>query len=116
MRTGTAAATAPSATTSLGRVPRGIASWPSGSRALITARAPDLSPKPGTGGMPAYARDGKVVSFFQTPRRFESRYATFGFSHEANLDEGAVWPTSFALKELITAKRQDGALVKRAVS
>ena len=66
--------------------------------------------------MPAYAKDGKVVCFFQSADKFKSRYATFGFSDEANLDAGAMWPTSFALKEL-TAKEEEkiGALVKKAV-
>jgi uncharacterized protein YdhG (YjbR/CyaY superfamily) len=67
--------------------------------------------------MPAYARDGKVVCFFQSAQKFKSRYATFGFSDEANLDEGAVWPTSFALKNLTDAEEaRIGALVKKAVS
>jgi uncharacterized protein YdhG (YjbR/CyaY superfamily) len=84
--------------------------------ALITASAPALSPKTWY-GMPAYAKDGKVVCYFQSAEKFKSRYATFGFSDEANLDEGAMWPTSFALKEL-TAKEEAkiGALVKKAVS
>jgi uncharacterized protein YdhG (YjbR/CyaY superfamily) len=67
--------------------------------ALIKASAPALSPKTWY-GMPAYAKDGKVVCFFQSAQKFKSRYATFGFSDEANLDEGAMWPTSFALKAL----------------
>jgi uncharacterized protein YdhG (YjbR/CyaY superfamily) len=84
--------------------------------ALIKASAPDLSPKTWY-GMPAYARDGKVVCFFQSAQKFKSRYATLGFSGEANLDEGAMWPTSFALKELTAAdEARIGALVKRAVS
>ena len=67
-------------------------------------------------GMPAYAKDGKVVCFFQSAAKFKSRYATLGFSDEANLDEGAMWPTSFALKELTAAEEaRIGALVKRAV-
>ncbi len=67
--------------------------------------------------MPAYARDGKVVCFFQSAHKFKSRYATFGFSDTANLDEGAMWPTSFALKELTAADEATiGALVKKAVS
>jgi uncharacterized protein YdhG (YjbR/CyaY superfamily) len=67
--------------------------------------------------MPAYARDGKVVCFFQSADKFKSRYATFGFSDEANLDQGAMWPTSFALKELTAAdEKKIGALVKKAVS
>jgi uncharacterized protein YdhG (YjbR/CyaY superfamily) len=84
--------------------------------AIITASAPELSPKTWY-GMPAYAKNGKVVCFFQSAAKFNSRYATFGFSDEANLDEGAMWPTSFALKELTAAdEARIGALVKRAVS
>jgi uncharacterized protein YdhG (YjbR/CyaY superfamily) len=84
--------------------------------AIIKASAPALSPKTWY-GMPAYAKDGKVVCFFQSAQKFKSRYATFGFSDEANLDEGAMWPTSFALKELTTAEEAKiGALVKKAVS
>jgi uncharacterized protein YdhG (YjbR/CyaY superfamily) len=83
--------------------------------AIITASAPDLSPKTWY-GMPAYAKDGKIVCFFQSAEKFKSRYATFGFSDEANLDKGAMWPTSFALKELTAAEEAKiGALVKRAV-
>src|SRR6266508_5456241 len=67
--------------------------------AIIKASAPGLSPKTWY-GMPAYAKDGKVVCFFQGAEKFKSRYATFGFSDEANLDEGAMWPTAFALTEL----------------
>jgi uncharacterized protein YdhG (YjbR/CyaY superfamily) len=67
--------------------------------------------------MPAYARDGKVVCFFQSAQKFKSRYATLGFSDEAKLDDGAMWPTSFALKQLTAAEEERiGALVKRAVS
>jgi len=84
--------------------------------AIVKASAPALSPKTWY-GMPAYARDGKVVCFFQSAQKFKSRYATFGFSDEANLDEGAMWPTSFALKELTAAEEaRIGALVKKAVS
>ena len=84
--------------------------------AIIKASAPALSPKTWY-GMPAYAKDGKVVCFFQSAEKFNSRYATLGFSDEANLDEGAMWPTSFALKELTdTEEAKIGALVKRAVS
>jgi uncharacterized protein YdhG (YjbR/CyaY superfamily) len=84
--------------------------------AIIKASAPALSPKTWY-GMPAYARDGKVVCFFQSAQKFKSRYATFGFSDEANLDEGAMWPTSFALKELTAAEEaRIGELVKKAVS
>ena len=83
--------------------------------ALIKASAPDLSPKTWY-GMPAYAQDGKVVCFFQSADKFKSRYATFGFSDEANLDKGAMWPTSFALTELTAAEEKKiGALVKKAV-
>jgi uncharacterized protein YdhG (YjbR/CyaY superfamily) len=84
--------------------------------AIIKASAPALSPKTWY-GMPAYAKDGKVVCFFQSAEKFKSRYATFGFSDEANLDEGAMWPTSFALKELTAAEEaRIGALVKKAMS
>jgi len=84
--------------------------------AIIKASAPALSPKTWY-GMPAYARDGKVVCFFQSAQKFNSRYATFGFSDEANLDEGAMWPTSFALKELTaTEEAKISALVKKAAS
>ena len=83
---------------------------------IIKASAPSLSPKTWY-GMPAYAKDGKVVCFFQSAQKFESRYATFGFSDEANLDKGAMWPTSFALKDLTAAEgKKIGALVKKAVS
>ena len=84
--------------------------------AIIKASAPALSPKTWY-GMPAYAKDGKVVCFFQSAQKFQSRYATFGFSDQANLDEGAMWPTSFALKEMTAAEEAKiGALVKKAVS
>jgi uncharacterized protein YdhG (YjbR/CyaY superfamily) len=84
--------------------------------AIIKANAPALSPKTWY-GMPAYAKDGKVVCFFQSAQKFNSRYATFGFSDTANLDDGAMWPTSFALKELTGPEEaRIGALVKRAVS
>jgi uncharacterized protein YdhG (YjbR/CyaY superfamily) len=83
---------------------------------IVKASAPALSPKTWY-GMPAYARDGKVVCFFQSAQKFSSRYATFSFSDKANLDEGAMWPTSFALKELTAAEEAKiGALVKRAVN
>src|SRR5215210_7221816 len=84
---------------------------------IVKASAPALSPKTWY-GMPAYAnKDGKVVCFFQSAEKFNARYATLGFSDEANLDEGAMWPTSFALKELTVAEEAKiGALVKRAVS
>ena len=84
--------------------------------AIIKASAPALAPKTWY-GMPAYAKDGKVVCFFQSAQKFNSRYATLGFSDKANLDEGAMWPTSFALKELTGAEEaRIGALVKKAVS
>ena len=84
--------------------------------AIVTASAPDLWPKTWY-GMPAYAREGKVVCWFQDAEKFKSRYATLGFSDEANLDEGAMWPTSFALKELTAAdEAKIAALVKKAVS
>ena len=84
--------------------------------AIITASAPALSPRTWY-GMPAYAKDGKVVCFFQSAAKFKARYATFGFNDEANLDEGAMWPTSFALKELTAAEeKRIGALVKKALS
>jgi uncharacterized protein YdhG (YjbR/CyaY superfamily) len=84
--------------------------------AIIKASAPALSPKTWY-GMPAYAKDGKVVCFFQSAQKFQTRYASFGFSDEANLDEGAMWPVSFALKELTAVEEAKiGALVKKAVS
>jgi uncharacterized protein YdhG (YjbR/CyaY superfamily) len=84
--------------------------------AIVKASAPALSPKTWY-GMPAYTKDGKVVCFFQSAEKFKSRYATFGFSDEANLDEGDMWPTAFALKELTaTEEARIGALVKKAVS
>ena len=85
--------------------------------AIVKDSAPTLSPKTWY-GMPAYAdKDGKVVCFFQSADKFKARYATFGFNDTANLDDGAMWPTSFALKELTAAdEARIGALVKRAVS
>ena len=84
--------------------------------AVIKASAPVLSPRLWY-GMPAYAKDGKVVCFFQGAQKFKTRYATFGFSDEANLDEGALWPTAFALKALTAAEEAKiGALVKKAAS
>ena len=84
--------------------------------AIIKAGAPSLAPKTWY-GMPAYARDDKVVCFFQSAQKFKSRYATLGFSDKANLDEGAMWPTSFALKALTAAEEaRIVALVKQAVS
>jgi uncharacterized protein YdhG (YjbR/CyaY superfamily) len=83
---------------------------------IVKASAPDLSPRTWY-GMPAYARDGKVVCFFRSAEKFKSRYATFGFNDNANLDQGAMWPTSFALKELTAAEEKKiGSLVKKAVS
>ena len=83
--------------------------------AVIKASAPVLSPKLWY-GMPAYAKDGKVVCFFQSAQKFKTRYATFGFMHDANLDEGTLWPTAFALKELTaTEEATIGKLVKKAV-
>ena len=85
--------------------------------AIVTASAPDLMPKTWY-GMPAYAnRDGKIVCFFQAAAKFDARYATFGFNDAANLDDGAMWPTAFALKELTAAdEARIGALVRKAVS
>ncbi len=84
--------------------------------AIIKASAPALSPKTWY-GMPAYAKDGKVVCFFQSAQKFNTRYATFGFNDTANLDEGALWPVAFALKELTaTEEARISALVKKAVS
>jgi hypothetical protein len=84
--------------------------------AIIKASAPALSPKLWY-GMPAYAKDGKVVCFFQSAQKFNTRYATLGFSDSANLDEGALWPVYFALKELTAAEEaRIDALVKQAVS
>ncbi|MGE5760043.1 MAG: iron chaperone [Gemmatimonadota bacterium] len=83
---------------------------------IIRASAPALSPKLWY-GMPAYAKDGKVVCFYQNAQKFNTRYATLGFSDKANLDAGALWPTAFALKELTAAEEaRIGALVKQAVS
>ncbi|TLZ57136.1 MAG: DUF1801 domain-containing protein [Methanobacteriota archaeon] len=87
-----------------------------GLHAIIKASAPALSPRTWY-GMPAYAKDGEVVCFFQPAQKFKTRYATFGFSDAANLDEGAMWPVAFALKELTAAEEaRISALVKRAVS
>jgi uncharacterized protein YdhG (YjbR/CyaY superfamily) len=84
--------------------------------AIIKASAPALSPKTWY-GQPAYAKDGKVVCFFQAAQKFNSRYATFGFNDNANLDEGTMWPTAFALTELTPAdEARIAALVKKAVS
>jgi uncharacterized protein YdhG (YjbR/CyaY superfamily) len=84
--------------------------------AIVTATAPDLAPKTWY-GMPAYAKDGKIVCFFQSADKFKARYATFGFNDTANLDDGAMWPTSFALKQLTAAEEKTiAALVKKAVA
>ena len=84
--------------------------------AIVKASAPDLWPKTWY-GMPAYAKEGKVVCFFKNASKFNSRYATYGFEEAANLDEGAMWPTSFALKELTAADEEKiAALVKQAAS
>ena len=85
--------------------------------AIVTASAPSLSPKTWY-GMPAYARDdGKIVCFFQSAAKFKARYATFGFNDAANLDDGGMWPTSFALTKLTTAEEKKiAALVRRAAS
>jgi hypothetical protein len=83
--------------------------------AIVTASAPDLSPRLWY-GMPAYAKDGKIVCFFQDAQKFKTRYPTLGFSDAANLDEGAMWPVAFALKELTGAEeKRITALVKKAV-
>jgi len=83
--------------------------------AIIKASAPALSPRLWY-GMPAYARDGKVVCFFQSAQKFKTRYATFGFSDKATLDDGAVWPVAFALKQLTAAEEtRISALVRKAV-
>jgi len=84
--------------------------------AIVKANAPALSPRLWY-GMPSYAKDGKIVCFFQAAQKFKTRYATLGFSDKAKLDEGAMWPTSFALKELAAAEEaRIGALIKRAAS
>jgi uncharacterized protein YdhG (YjbR/CyaY superfamily) len=100
-----------------------IAAMPESDRALgqrlhaiIKASAPALSPRLWY-GMPAYAKDGKVVCFFQSAQKFKTRYSTFGFMHDAKLDEGVMWPTAFALTELTAAEEaRIAALVKKAVS
>jgi len=84
--------------------------------AVVTATAPDLAPKTWY-GMPAYARDGKLVCFFKSADKFKSRYATFGFEENAHLDDGSMWPTSYALTKLTAAdEARIAALVKKAVS
>lgn len=100
-----------------------IAAMPAADRALgerlhaiVKASAPALSPRLWY-GMPAYARNGKVLCFFQAATKFKTRYATLGFMHEANLDDGRMWPTAFALKELTAAEESTiGDLLKKAVS
>jgi uncharacterized protein YdhG (YjbR/CyaY superfamily) len=100
-----------------------IAEMPASDRALarrlhaiVKANAPTLSPKTWY-GMPAYAKDGKIICFFQSAEKFKSRYATFGFNDSANLDDGAMWPVAFALKKLTTTEEaRIAALVKKAVS
>jgi uncharacterized protein YdhG (YjbR/CyaY superfamily) len=100
-----------------------IAEMPAADRALaervhaiVTASAPTLTPKTWY-GMPAYAKDGKIICFFQSAAKFKARYATFGFNEDAQLDEGAMWPTSWALKELTPdAEARIAELVKRAVA
>lgn len=100
-----------------------IASMPEADRtigerlhAIVKAAAPNLTPRLWY-GMPAYSQDGKVVCFFQSAEKFKTRYATLGFMHAANLDEGAMWPTAFALKDLTPAEESRiEALVKKAVS
>jgi len=84
--------------------------------AIVKASAPDLSPKTWY-GIPAYARDGKIVCFFTSADKFKSRYATFGFNEDANLDDGTMWPTSFALTKLTAAdEAKIATLIKKAVS
>ena len=84
--------------------------------AIVKANAPELSPKTWY-GMPAYAKDGKIVCFFQSAQKFDARYATLGFSDTAKLDEGAMWPTAYALKELTTNEEvRISELVKRAAA
>jgi uncharacterized protein YdhG (YjbR/CyaY superfamily) len=84
--------------------------------AIVRASAPDLSPRTWY-GMPAYAKDGDVVCFFQSAQKFKARYATLGFNDKANLDDGAMWPTAYALKELTPAEEaRIGALVRKASS
>ncbi len=90
--------------------------WATRIHAIIKASAPGLSPKTWY-GMPAYARDGKIVCFFQCAQKFNTRYATFGFNDSAHLDEGALWPVAYALKDLTAAEEaRISALVMKAVS
>src|SRR5215216_1079634 len=95
---------------------QGMAAMAERLHTIVKASAPALSPRTWY-GMPAYAKDGKIVCYFQSAHKFKPRYATFGFNEAANLDEGAMWPTSFALKELTaTEEARIVALVKKAVS
>ena len=100
----------------IGEMPKSDRAMAERLHAIIKASAPALSPRTWY-GMPAYAKDGNVVCFFQSAHKFKARYATFGFSDKANLDDGTVWPVAFALKELTAAaEARIGALVKKAVS
>jgi uncharacterized protein YdhG (YjbR/CyaY superfamily) len=100
----------------IGEMPEPDRSMAERLHAVVTAAAPQLSPRTWY-GMPAYAKDGKVLCFFQAGSKFKTRYATFGFSDRANLDEGSSWPTAFALKELTPeVEARIAALVKRAVA
>jgi uncharacterized protein YdhG (YjbR/CyaY superfamily) len=97
-------------------MPNPYRGWPTRLHAIIKKKAPDLAPRTWY-GMPAYTKDGKVVCFFQSGEKFKTRYATLGFSDKANLDDGAMWPTAFALKKLTAAEEaRIVALVKKAVS
>jgi uncharacterized protein YdhG (YjbR/CyaY superfamily) len=100
----------------IAKMPRPDRAMGKGLHQLIKASAPDITPKTWY-GMPAYAKEDKVVCYFQGADKFKSRYATFGFSDTANLDQGAMWPTSFALKELTPdVEKEIARLVKKAVS
>jgi hypothetical protein len=100
----------------IGSMPEPDRTLGEGLHAIIKASAPALKPRLWY-GMPAYARDGKIVCFFQSAAKFKTRYATLGFMHAANLDAGAMWPTAFALKELTAAEVANiAALVNKAVS
>ncbi len=115
MNTGTQAARE-AGNTSADRLPESDRAKAERLHAIIKASAPALSPRTWY-GMPAYARDGKVVCFFQSAQKFKTRYATLGFSDKANLDEGPMWPVAFALKELTaTEEAKIAALVKQAMS
>jgi len=107
--------TPPKSTSAAGRKSKGFTDEER-LHAIMKANAPALSPKTWY-GMPAYAKDGNVVCFFQSAQKFKTRYATLGFSDKAKLDEGHMWPTAFALKELNAAEEaRIGALIKKAVS